>query len=452
MALPSPLPDDPRKWDGWSRYDSQDLYERLCLSFNSHPADELIEEHSRQLLVWWQKKLPLKNQPSNPIAQLLRGGLDNAPRRIVEARAELLNPGRRVEIDALLSERYRRGALIEFQKFVDFALAKKVLSGDAEANLYKLGHDLGLRGGDVADYIHERLLIAGAVREAAPPPLPRERPQRCPAPSTPVNATSPLVALPGEFVTVPEKPLVEFVAFHNTLGVEMLPVPAGRFTMGRHTPEAPLDEQPATQATLSRFLISRYPITNDQYEEFDPGHAKWRGSKTGGDHPVAYVSHFDAMNFCEWLSEREGRNYRLPTEAEWEYAARGTDGRVYPWALSLKPSLTKFTLTRAAEGSAPGFQSGQEQGLPVGNDPTRASPFGVEDLLGNVWEWCADFYGSYKGVEGLNPRGPAQGTRRVYRGGSWKSAFGSLKATTRGSNVPTYAGNDTGFRVVCDCD
>jgi hypothetical protein len=85
MPLPSPLPDNPNRWEGWRNYNSQDPYERLCLSFDDSPSGEQIEDHCRQLLVWWQKKLPLKNQPSNPLSQLLRSGLDEAPKYLAEA-------------------------------------------------------------------------------------------------------------------------------------------------------------------------------------------------------------------------------------------------------------------------------------------------------------------------------------------------------------------------------
>ena len=95
VSFPIPLPDDPRKWDGWSRYNSPNPYERLCLDPRTNPSNELIEEHFRELLRWWQKKLPLKNQPSNPLAQLLRPGLDESSRYLTEARVELLDPERR---------------------------------------------------------------------------------------------------------------------------------------------------------------------------------------------------------------------------------------------------------------------------------------------------------------------------------------------------------------------
>ena len=463
MSLPSPLPDDPRKWDGWSRYGSQDLYERLCLSFDTRPSNELIEEHSRQLLVLWQKKLPLKHQPSNPLAQLLWNGLDAAPRYITEARAELVNPARRAEIDGAPSERRRDRSLTEFQKYLDFALAERVLTREAEANLFKVGRTLGLQGADLTASIHSGLISVGATREAEAPPHPspgarvsRDRPKG------PTRLTR---RVPPRDQWSPDEERRRFPQFQNSVGSQMLLVPSGRFQMGRQTTEAPIDEQPATSVSLRRFYLSRHPITNTQYEQFDAGHATWRSPKAGDLHPVVYVSHADAIRFCEWLSGREQKNYRLPTEAEWEYAARGTDGRIYPWAAVQKLSLAKFTLAQASSGRASAWREtvGEDKVAPtqddgcagasvVGGYPLGASPFGIEDLVGNVWEWCQDFYGPYKGADRLNPDGSQQGTEHVCRGGSWKSPSTSLKATTRGHNLPTFASNDVGFRIVCECD
>src|SRR5437867_173278 len=105
VTLPHPLPDNPLRWEGWKNYNSDDYYERLCLGFDSNPNSDRIEENCRELLVWWQKKLPLKNQPSNPLTQLLRAGLDEAPVYLAEARTELLNPESRTRIDAELHAR-----------------------------------------------------------------------------------------------------------------------------------------------------------------------------------------------------------------------------------------------------------------------------------------------------------------------------------------------------------
>jgi formylglycine-generating enzyme required for sulfatase activity len=102
--------------------------------------------------------------------------------------------------------------------------------------------------------------------------------------------------------------------------------------------------------------------------------------------------------------------------------------------------------------SDPDVDDGFAETSPVGAFPDGASPFGVEDLAGNIWEWCLDFFEAYKGGERINPRGPSSGVRRVYRGGSWRSRFSSLRATARGSNIPNFSCNDVGFRIVCELD
>ena len=574
MALPSPLPDDPRKWDGWKCHDSPDAYERLCLSFETRPSDELIEENCRQLLVWWQKKLPLRHQPSNPSAQMLRGGMDTAPCHLAEARAQLLDPQRRGEIDECLTAQRRHGALLEFQKFLDFALADKVLSKEAEINLLKLGRVLGLGAEDVARSINDDLARTGAMREVdepEPPPSPDPSPAPVAAlakqpsnarghrQSNPHEAYRRMLKLSGldaESITLehrdafedmaeqlgldlrqaedmveeylgtmsrdlaasnrlssalassrlaapkisafsamsparstrlvtpreqlsPESERSRFPSFHNSIDAEMLLIPTGRFLMGSHSPEAPINEQPTTRVTLRRFYMSRHPITSGQYEVFDASHATGRNLKTGDTHPVVFVSHFDATRFCDWLSRREDKKYRLPTEAEWEYAARGTDGRIYPWAKTFKPNLLRaVSLVGKGSGSNVGGETAASQNelanfaasdaifasrnsstnasdirtSPIGKYPNGISPFGVEDLSGNVWEWCQDFYATYRGAERMNPTGPTHGTHRVCRGGSWRTQLSSLKATTRGYNLPTYVSNDVGFRIVCECN
>src|SRR5881628_2290019 len=118
MALPSPLPDNPLKWDGWKAYNSENPYDRLCLDFDGNPSPDQIEENCRQLLVWWQKKLPLKNQPSNPLSQMLRGGLDEAPALLADARTKLLDPELRSQFDHQLHSQIVQEALGEFKKLL----------------------------------------------------------------------------------------------------------------------------------------------------------------------------------------------------------------------------------------------------------------------------------------------------------------------------------------------
>ena len=607
--LPSPLPDDPRKWDGWSHYNSENFYERLCLDFASNPTNEQIEDHSRQLQVWWQKKLPLKNQPSNPLAQLLRGGIDNAPRHLAEARADLLNPQRRGSIDANLRARLREGALAEFQKFLDFALSDNVLTLEEEANLLKLAKALSLTGEDAARAIEAGLRQTGAKREedirpvtppapavhepaapVEPPPAlepepepvaaangthangrvtprvdPTGRPRRAraqspaeqfrhmlglsgldadsmsddrrdtfidmaenmgldpgeaedmvddyldgiesgtiplaprggadasvvAAPPRPAkigataNAAAPVttnvsfkkVAKPegirlspggavksGTVVSANARPVAEvldpeeerrrYPNFLTSLGTTMLFVPGTTFTLGNASPTAPANEQPTTRVMLSRFFISRFPITNAEYERYDLAHASRRGAWADDGHPVIYVSNADATKFCQWLSARDKRRYRLPTEAEWEFAAKGADGRTFPWGEAAgRGDLANYADANTTFAWRDGtVDDGFAETSPVGAYPAGASPFGVEDMAGNVWEWCLDDYDAYKGGERANPRVVKAGGQRVYRGGSWKSRFASLKSTARGFNLPTYASNDVGFRVVCECD
>jgi formylglycine-generating enzyme required for sulfatase activity len=234
----------------------------------------------------------------------------------------------------------------------------------------------------------------------------------------------------------------------------MLFIPSGEFTMGSDDPDAAPNERPITKVSVTRFYLSRYLITNADYEKFDLSHAQKRMPGAGDRHPVVYVSSGDAARFCQWLSAREHKKYRLATEAEWEYAARGTDGRRYPWGnYEGRADLANFADKNTVFAwSDREIDDGYPETSPVGAFPLGASPFGAEDLAGNVWEWCLDYYAPYQGAPRVNPRGPATGARRVYRGGSWKSRFNSLRTTVRGSNAANYSCNDLGFRIACECD
>lgn len=233
----------------------------------------------------------------------------------------------------------------------------------------------------------------------------------------------------------------------------MLLVPSGEFLMGSDAPDAAPHEQPPAQTIIGCFYMTRFPITNAQYECFDPAHRSRRAPWADDSHPVVYVNSKDATAFCQWLSSKEGRKYRLPTEAEWEYAARGMDNRVYPWGgrldggnyANFADRRTNFAWKDAS------IDDGWAQTSPVGSYPRGASPFGIEDMAGNVFEWCLDFFDVYRARNRVNPKGPLAGTKRIYRGGSWKSRAASLRASARAFNAPEYLSNDVGFRVICEC-
>lgn len=522
------FPDDPLKWDGWSNYKAANMYERLCLDRRARPTDEQIEEHCTVLLKWWQKKLPLKSQPSNPMAQLLGRGLDEASRYLVEARMQLLDPALRRQLDIDLAAQAQQETLAEFSRFVAFSVAGKVLTADAEAILVEFGQSHGLQEEQARACIEEELQRKKARRAAPPPPpapvsgpktraecemdfsrivqlanldladatprvrrifatlgenlgIPLERaehlldeyldqeaygPAAQASPPTPFRAVRPTPApaapIPTAKAPAPApqaqpafpKPVPANLPpmFNNPAGAPMKLIPAGEFIMGSNAPDAAADEQPLTPVTLTDFYMSHYPVTNAEYERFDPRHKQKRIKGAGDDHPVVYVTSHEASKYCDWLRQKDGRNYRLPTEAEWEYAARGTDGRIYPWGnYDRRGDLANFAdASTTFAWRDPLIADGYPETAPIGAFPRGRSFFGLDDMGGNVWEWCLDFYQPLSGSPKRNPRGLVSGSKRLYRGGSWKSRWPNLRATARGSNAANYSCNDVGFRLVCE--
>jgi formylglycine-generating enzyme required for sulfatase activity len=238
-------------------------------------------------------------------------------------------------------------------------------------------------------------------------------------------------------------------------------IPAGLFLMGS-TPEQAqraiedgLDEdlaareQPQHSVELSPYRIAKYPVTNLEYQAFvqakehrPPSH--WEGHQYPegkGDHPVVNVSWEDAVAYCQWLAETSGKPYRLPSEAEWEKAARGEDGRIYPWG-------DKWDQSRCnTRESGIGDTTSVRQYSPEGE-----SPYGVADMVGNVWEWCADWFAEeeYQRRQGgpvVDPGGPDSGTSRVLRGGSFHNVRRYARCAYRRWNSPDLRYGDRGFRV-----
>jgi formylglycine-generating enzyme required for sulfatase activity len=178
----------------------------------------------------------------------------------------------------------------------------------------------------------------------------------------------------------------------------------------------------------------------------------WRnpGFEQDDKHPVVNVSWNDAVAFCEWLSRVEGRDYRLPTEAEWEYGCRAGSSREFTFGddaeqlvgfgnvadASLK---TKYEVTTVRSNDGSIFTSR------VGS--YRSNEFGLHDMHGNVWEWCSDWYGDYPSSAVVDPVGPATGSDRVYRGGSWSNLAANCRSAFRFRYSPGYRNGDLGFRL-----
>ena len=258
---------------------------------------------------------------------------------------------------------------------------------------------------------------------------------------------------------------------------EYVLIPAGEFTMGDIYNEGKEDEQPVHVVFVDSFYICKFEVTNQEYKSFidDRGYAReefwgaggfgmfalprdWRdttfkgGSFSGNEfYPVVGVSWNEAMAYCNWLSAKTGEKYRLPSEAEWEKAARGGEKRRYPWGENLDVYCTNYNSDAFPYGNGPspvGFFDGTDWGdFPTMNN---ASPYGVYDMSGNVAEWCLDYYGKsyYAESPAKNPKGPFYGGYRVVKGGGWNSNPENLRISNRVTNYPHFRYFNTGFRLV----
>jgi formylglycine-generating enzyme required for sulfatase activity len=259
----------------------------------------------------------------------------------------------------------------------------------------------------------------------------------------------------------------------------MVLIPAGEFLMG--SPEGGgsfSDERPQRSVFLSSFQIDRYEVTNADYEQFvaTTGHrppANRNSAVTLWDqerplagserHPVVNVSWHDAAAYCQWAGKR------LPTEAEWEKAARGTDGRIYPWGNRWDPTLANsasYWAGRTVEFQdshewkafwiqGEGARISKERGLkgevltqPVGSFPSGASPYGLLDMAGNASEWVQDWFEPYYYLKApqADPKGPEGVLLKVVRGGSWLKPARSMRTADRDFGYPDDRPSGTGFR------
>jgi formylglycine-generating enzyme required for sulfatase activity len=238
---------------------------------------------------------------------------------------------------------------------------------------------------------------------------------------------------------------------------ELILIPAGEFLMGSDPEKdknADEDEQPRHTLYLPGYYLAKTPVTNAQYAAFAKATDRERPKDWEGgilpdgkeDHPVVEVTWHDAVAYCNWLAEVTGKAYRLPSEAEWEKGARGTDGRVYPWGNEWDPKRCN------SEEGSPGDTT------PVDAYPEGASPYGLLDMAGNVWEWTRSLWGKewgkpdfkypYKPDDGRENLEAGSDVMRVLRGGSWFYDQRYARCASRYRSIPGGFGNLVGFRVV----
>lgn len=232
----------------------------------------------------------------------------------------------------------------------------------------------------------------------------------------------------------------------------MVHVPAGSFRMGSETGED--DEKPVHEVHVSGFFIDTYEVTVSEYvacvraggcsepkETHEDDSYLNYGTPGRGKHPINGVDWNQAVAYCGWAKKR------LPTEAEWEKAARGADGREYPWgneAVSCRYAVMRDDLVGC----------GKDRTWEVGSKPAGVSPYGAHDMAGNVSEWVSDWYGEgdYASAPARDPEGPARGYSRAFRGGSHGSYRSFLRSARRSYFMPDYANSNLGFRCVRSLD
>ena len=250
------------------------------------------------------------------------------------------------------------------------------------------------------------------------------------------------ISITTEPPIVTEAPIANPEEMTDAKGVSMRLVPAGEFTMGSENGSD--DEKPIHQVYLDAYYMDKYEVTNALYEACvnagvcDPPHktssythSSYYGNSQYDNYPVIKVDWYQAQTYCEW------RGARLPTEAEWEKAARGTDRRGYPWG------------NESPNSNLLNYNQNVGDTTEVGKYPAGASIYGALDMAGNVWEWVADWYDSnyYASSPSLNPQGPSSGDGRVLRGGAWGNGSNFVRSAFRLGDLPSLAdGSYFGFR------
>ena len=355
------------------------------------------------------------------------------------------------------------------------------------ATIWAVGQVLAdVSGKDAADYFlaaldgatdEVRQIATRALRQAPTVQIPRIAPvllalaEKDPNENVRVGALETL----GQFnLRVPVNGLAELfakllraesatirAAAASALDSAMIEIPAGAFKMGSdksHYDRSSSDEFPQHEVMLAKYRIGKYPVTNTQFARFVAAGGyerraywtnagwEWKADRreparydekfNAPEQPVVGVSWYEAVAYCRWLAETTGRLYRLPTEAEWEKAARGTDGRIYPWGDRFDASKCNVSESKIGHPSSVGKYS-----------PSGDSPYGVTDMAGNVWEWCSSLYKNYP-YDPSDGREDLEGTgTRIRRGGSWSIDYVLARCAFRFLNFPIYQDYLIGLRV-----
>jgi sulfatase modifying factor 1 len=249
----------------------------------------------------------------------------------------------------------------------------------------------------------------------------------------------------SERIPAPEAISPTIVERREPVEPELILIPAGKFLMGSDPKKDKFsnkDEWPRHTLFLPNYYLAKTQVTNAQYAAFvsatdykRPGHWKgWKPPKGKDDHPVVYVTWYDAVAYCNWLAQVTGKAYRLPSEAEWEKGARGTDGWIYPWG-------NQWDLKRCNSR-----EDGPGDTTPVGAYPEGTSPYGLQDMAGNVWEWCRSLYKPYP----YNAKDGREDTEteglRVVRGGAFY-VESYIRCAYRNGYNPLIPDMALGFRV-----
>jgi formylglycine-generating enzyme required for sulfatase activity len=236
--------------------------------------------------------------------------------------------------------------------------------------------------------------------------------------------------------------------------IALVSIPAGRFVMGSPSSELGrnADETPHGVTIGRGFLLGQHEVTQQEWRDVI-GTSPSYFSACGPDCPVERVNYFEVAQFLERLNAsaaagagRERLRYRLPTEAEWEYACRAGTRTPFSTGANLETEQANYN------GAFPyaGFPKGLIRGQPVAVGTLSPNPWGLADMHGNVWEWTSDWYAPYAPDAGVDPHGPASGEKRVIRGGSWLFDANSARCALRYTHAPQDRGFSLGFRVAAD--